>query len=389
MLVTFQRSLETTSEPIFLSTTPPVDLRLLLPGVQIDEFIYQVDSKSMRFLSSSKNMPDPAENNDEKDGEEQASSHDDDTDEPLSEEDRLLVAALAEQKLHVPGNSWWEDWTLYFCNSHPIFSLCWHHPLHPVSQGMRVAFLLGSTVFGLALTNIIWLFFIYDQDDADAVVIHVSAGSLGWNNETTALLDLGRENSQAKQATAVQINGGMLLLWTAGGLVHALFDSTIWSLASGLCCQAGSYFRPEYQRFGNYLVVLVVLLVAAFCSLIVVVRVTLDEEDGSLDVTKLHSMGVTDDAIDIAQVKDVSNYEFLLSYVVELAMAWFVHFPLSQFVLFSGILVCRKPVWYLGGRVYEVAQEEKRRAEEGENQKEQAISEKEKKSSSKRKKAEV
>ena len=318
----------------------------------------------MRLFSFSKNKPDRGdENSDPKDAEQQTSNPEpEQQDDGLTEEERnILIPALAEQKFHLPGNTWCQDWTQYFCNNHPIFSLCCHHRLHPVSQGMRIAGLVGSIVFGLALTNIIWLFFIYDQDDADAVVIHVSAGSLHINNQT-ALVDLGRENSRARQATAVQINGGMLLLWTLGGFLHALFDSTIWSLASGLCCQM-AFFRPEYQKYGNYLVVLVVLLVTALSTLIVVVRVTLDEEDGSLDMTKLHSLGVTDDAIDIAQVTDVSNYEFMLSYAVELGMAWFVHFPLSQFVLFSGILACRKPVWYLGGRVYELAQEEKRLAE--------------------------
>jgi hypothetical protein len=283
---------------------------------------------------------------------------------------KLIPAALAEQKFHLPGNlSWWQDWLQYFCNNHPIFSLFLHHRLHPVGQGMRLIGLAGSIVFGLAITNVIWLLLIYDSDDADAFVISVSSsGSIGVNNQTVvdAVAALSEENENIRGSSpSVQVNAGMLVLWTLGSFLQTIFDTTIWTMTSGLCCQTNNrlvafLLHPENQRFGNYFVVLLVILVAGASSLIAVVRITLTSgSGGTVPVSQIHSLGLTDDAVDITQVKDVSNYEFLLSYAVELGVAYLVYFPIVQTILFSGILACGRPIRFLGGRVYELREEEK------------------------------
>ena len=304
---------------------------------------------------------------------------DDDNDQLTDEERNVVISALANQNYHIhPNNTWWQDWWQYLCNNHPIFSLCLHHPHHPVQQSMRWIGLLGSIVFGLAITNVVWLLFIYDDEHANAVSIEFSVGSVSWNNQTT--WQVLNENNKAAEATTVQVNTGMLILWTIGAALHTLFDTFVWQVTSGLCCQqeagSNSYLtkciKPEYQKYGNLIVIWIVLLIAAFSTMIAVVRVTLDEEDGDVqDVTKVHeSLRGQDTSYDIRQVKDASNYEFLLSYSVELAVTWLIYFPLFFTISFSGILACFKPVWCLGGRVYEIAQETKESASDEANAKE-------------------
>ena len=57
------------------------------------------------------------------------------------------------------------------------------------------------------------------------------------------------------------------------------------------------------------------------------------------------------------------QYSFIISYLVELALAYIIYHPIIDTILFSGILTCgRYPI--LGGRPYEMKLEEKQLAKE-------------------------
>jgi hypothetical protein len=284
------------------------------------------------------------------------------------------IPALALRSFHLPGNeSWCEDWRQYFFNNHPVLGLCCHHPLHPVRLRMRLVILLGSVVFGLACTNIIWLWFRYHEDETyfvvsvgqappnnsngDAFVDNTTAsggnfsnGSLtGTMNSTSASISVG---------TTYPVTKGMIILWTVGGGLHACFDCTVWFLAACVCCLPGQPLShlERYRRLGSLLVVLAVLLTTALSTLAVVVRAMANTsgEESLQTTTGVPSAGLLDDALDLTEApREISAYTFLIGYAVELALALVVYNPLIGTILLSGVLGCgRIPI--LGGRPYEL-----------------------------------
>ena len=60
-----------------------------------------------------------------------------------------------------------------------------------------------------------------------------------------------------------------------------------------------------------------------------------------------------------------NDWEFILAYLVELALSYFLWYPLIGTVLFSGALTCGKYFQMTGGRPYEIARNELEAAEEG------------------------
>eukprot|EP00986_Skeletonema_menzelii_P010122 scaffold4788_cov82-Skeletonema_menzelii.AAC.15 len=91
-----------------------------------------------------------------------------------------LVPKLASRSYHlVPGSSWCDDWIQYQKNTHPLFSICCHHPLHPIGRFQRVIILVGSIAFGLAITNCVYLGFLKSEQAGTAVnLIYEQAGKL-------------------------------------------------------------------------------------------------------------------------------------------------------------------------------------------------------------------
>ena len=53
---------------------------------------------------------------------------------------------------------------------------------------------------------------------------------------------------------------------------------------------------------------------------------------------------------------DFKDYEFVVSYVVELLLSYIVYYPLVGMLLFSGVLNCCGRFPLLGGRPYEIKQ---------------------------------
>jgi len=272
-----------------------------------------------------------------------------------SERDRT-VPALAWRAYHLPGNSWCDDWVQYFANNHPLFGICCHHRLHPIQFRMRIVNFIGSIMFGLAVTNVIWLWYIYNEDET--VVTITLGGEDEVQNVTTVIEALNNQTNATlvEGSDDIEITEGMVVLWTVGGGLHALFDNTVWYLTACVCCLPGQPLERLHRCkwCGSYLVVMAVVLCTAIATFVVVLRAALEDDE---DIGDLNSGGIVDDEIDL-EIQDKSAYRFLISYCVELALALFVYYPLIGTILFTGILGCGK-VPILGGRPYEVMQEEK------------------------------
>jgi hypothetical protein len=299
----------------------------------------------------------------------------------ISDDEKELVAALGLRSYHLPGNTWCQDWSQYFANNHPIFGICCHHKKHPIGMRMRIVNLFGSIVFGLCVTNVIWLTFLYVKEDVDTAVVTISLGggvSFGatTNNATNSnatisvdladnLSDITNINSISNNNDAtstnmqeIQITEGMIMLWTVGGALHALFDNTIWYVTACVCCLPGRSLERlgKFRWCGSYIAVFFVIAFTACATFAVVLRATLDSNEENVDLTDLGTAGITDDNIKLGQTSDASAYEFMIGYAVELVLALIVYYPLVGTILFSGILVCGKiPV--LGGRPYEVSRQ--------------------------------
>ena len=161
---------------------------------------------------------------------------------------KQIVPKLAARSYHLEaGNSWCQDWLQYQKNTHPLFSICFHHPLHPIKRFQRIIILVGSIAFGLAITNVVYLGFLKSEEAGTAVnYIYDQTGKL---SETIA------------QHTSIQVEQSLLFLWTVGSCLHSMFDLSIWYLAACACFRPGGVFgqRPFCQNFGLYISVLLVV----------------------------------------------------------------------------------------------------------------------------------
>jgi hypothetical protein len=295
-----------------------------------------------------------------------------------------LLPALAYRSYHLPGNtSNTTDWCQYLANNHPVLGIGCHHRLHPIRWPVRILHFLGSFIFGLLVTNMIWLWFLHSQEhDEDTIVMIVSMngermiGNVTTNdNDNNSTLDnltpQGIQDFMTNQ-TQMEITKGMALLWTVGSASHAIFDNVIWYVTACVCCLPGHSLEnlQRYKKYGIALVVFTVLCLASVATLVVVLRAALqDEDDAAQDLQDLedaaglntkNSNGTNSNSTTtnpFAEIEDKSDFQFLISYSVEMALALFVYYPIVMTILFSGILGCgRIPV--LGGRPYELRLEQ-------------------------------
>jgi hypothetical protein len=272
-----------------------------------------------------------------------------------------LVPALAMRCYHLPGYTYWGDWVQYFRNNHPVLGLCCHHVQHPIRARLRLLHLTGSLVFGLAATNIIWLYFFYDGSDIRQPVISINVRGFGSSETSPTDVDAGNATPAgvaAYDSASVghfDITQGMVVLWTFGALLHAIFDNTVWYMTACVCCLSSSRV-DTYRKWGTYCIVVAVLLITAVATLALVVRTSAEV----LSNTPYHDDDVTNPDLSL---HEASMYKLLISYVIEFSISLFIYYPMIATILFSGILGCGS-VPVLGGRPYEVTLEAKRRARE-------------------------
>jgi hypothetical protein len=232
---------------------------------------------------------------------------------------------------------------------------------------MRAVGLIGSVVFGLAMTNIIWLLFIYNTNDESTEVFSLSAGGYAVKNGTQFVFL--PEDSPIIQYTEFSVTRGNSILWTVGAALHALFDSTIWYVASCSCCVTGDRleFMRKYKRMGNIAIIVGVFLIFLVSTIVVIVRASIEDSTSPVDLSAIRSGGLMDDAISVTAIADKSNVEFLVSYSVELVVSWFVMFPIVESLMFSGCCGVFAKVPVLGGRAYEMRQLELARQDDAEH----------------------
>ena len=75
-----------------------------------------------------------------------------------------LVQLLALQAYHLPGNNWLQDWWQFMTNNHPVFGICCHNNAHPIKSFTRIVALIGTITFGLAITNLFYVFFLWNPE---------------------------------------------------------------------------------------------------------------------------------------------------------------------------------------------------------------------------------
>jgi len=141
------------------------------------------------------------------------------------EEMKRVTPYLLMRSYHLPGYTWAQDWFQYMTNNHPLFGICCHHRFHPVGMWMRLAALLGSTMFGLAITNIVYLVFVFTNQNYEYTYVEVPAANITTHQ---AYLDSYINDSISNLTPS----NGNIALWTVGACIHSFYDNTIWAIAA-------------------------------------------------------------------------------------------------------------------------------------------------------------
>jgi hypothetical protein len=264
-----------------------------------------------------------------------------------------VIPLLLVRAYHLPNNNWYQDWVQYMTNNHPVWGIFWYHRYHPVTRTVRIFSLIGSMLFGLAITNIIYLAFVFSSTDYDTSYVEVHVPTSEGTSTGNTIVD--------NTVPALSVTNGNIALWTIGAFLHASYDNLIWSLAACSCCMAERGVITEkklarYRSTGVLFVMLSVVIVTALATLAVTLRAALSSDDATeevVDPAAVHSYGLTDDSVQLFQVDGANDFEFILAYLVELVLNYFLYYPIVGTVLFSGILTCGR-YGVFGGRPYEL-----------------------------------
>ncbi len=260
------------------------------------------------------------------------------------DQNAALIAALGNRDYHLPGNNATQDYFQYFANNHPLFGICCHNRLSPVGFRQRICVLIGSMAFGLALTNFIVLYFLNNPNQNSALQPFFK---VSFN------VTVGEE-----EANGLSVSSGQVFLWVFGSAFHSAFDLSIWHISACVCCQPGGQLEclGKFKPLGNYLVIFVTILVVAAASFIVMLRAALDNNE-AVGLKDLSSAVFTDDQIQFVIIDGIESYEFLLSWLIEVATSLFVWYFILGSILWSGVLGCGE-LPFLGCRPRDVKVEE-------------------------------
>lgn len=221
---------------------------------------------------------------------------------------------------------------------------------------MRLVHFFGSIVFGLLVTNIIWLFLVLNETiDQDRAIFTLVFG--GPQNQTYSNHSLAANDYSEPETPSFQVTQGMVMLWVVGGLMHAIYDNTIWYLTACICCLPGRRMEVLFglKKYVYVFIALFIVFIAAVSSFCVLVRAALADnafKEEGLNVT-LH------DVDPLEGLENRTRFRFVMSYLIQMTLALFVWNPLVGTILFSGMCGCGV-IPILGGRPYEVLQEQRR-----------------------------
>jgi len=248
---------------------------------------------------------------------------------------RRFIRRLAARAYHFPGNTWFEDWLQYTKNTHLVFGIFFHHPLHPVTGKERCIILLGSVAVGLLMSNLIYLWFV--------------EANFGMHDP---VLSLGPD---------VAITKLMITLWTLGSFVHTIFDLCVWHIkACTLCRVLGGHVSDRAVKCGRSTGVTIVMSTLAFATYLVLLRASEDFK-ATNGVDSNEAGNIPDDSFfhSVVLGGGAEYFDFLLGYFIEFILAVFVYNPLILTVVFTGVLGCDGRIPVLGGRPREVAKEQR------------------------------
>jgi hypothetical protein len=241
----------------------------------------------------------------------------------LKDSEKLIIQRLAMKSFHLPGNSYWEDWKQFVCNNHIILAFFLSHPLHPFTRKERVLNLVASLAFGLTATSSIFLWYYYNGKDMHQPFFTLFGHTVEHGMFTTAIF---------------------------GGICNVLWDFAIWFLQACPPCQPGGFFADKMtdpSKFfwfwlGSNIAFIVTAISICLAIHVIVLRAS-----------------VIDDGNDQGYSHSISDYAFLIHFLIEVIMTQTIMFPIVAFTIFSGLLGCfRIPI--IGGRPYQVWRLEKR-----------------------------
>jgi hypothetical protein len=290
-----------------------------------------------------------------------------------------LIPLLANQVYHLPGNGWWQDWWQYMANNHPIFGICCRHTMHPLKTCTRVVALIGSLVFGLAITNVFYLLFLFNDNlDRPVATIMIPEGS----DSTSSTAD----DSEPAVTSGYTLTTGMLLLWTVGGGIHTAYNLLVWHVAACACCRPGGCLANVAccPNLGKRILVRVLVLIAVvFAVFVIVMRIAIsNQQEGQrnnyfnstesavpgmngtavtypesiYDISGLNSLNTSETIQNVPD--DVRELDFVWSYLIQMILSLFIYYPMGGMILFSGALGCGGRIPILGGRPREILLEE-------------------------------
>lgn len=252
--------------------------------------------------------------------------------------DSKVQQLLANRACHLPGNNFCQDWSQFIRNNHPVLGILCHHRLHPIRLGQRIVNLIGSISFGLAATNVCFLLHIYYRKSMDEALFRISLQS--------------DSNVTSGDVKELEITYGAVTLWIFGGMLHSVFDISLWFLSACACFLPGGCCENQRRlhSIGSYCVVSVVAILVALTTSLIVLRATYEARLRSRVEENM------DDESDWADLYSLQSYNFVLGYLIELVLAYCVHYPIIASIFFSGVLSCGC-LPFLGGRPAEVQQE--------------------------------
>ena len=229
-------------------------------------------------------------------------------------EEEKLKKLLASRSCHLPGNNWWQDWTQFITNNHPLFGIFMHHRLHPVTTESRLFILVASISFGLIATNLVYLYFMTSGEDFEKQIATINL-----------------ELKDGLRLDAV-LTSGLTMLLILNGVIHVIFDICMWHLTAATCCY---HFKNHklIKKYGTYSVLAISLMMVLLATYIIMVRVSYNINDG-----------IANDWFDMIKIETVLA---ILGYIMQLSLVYFVMNPIIVTVLFSGALGC---IPFCGGR---------------------------------------
>lgn len=235
------------------------------------------------------------------------------------QEMKYKIRLLARRTMHLPHYTYWQDYLQFFSNNHPLFGMCLHHPLHPLQRGHRLWMLLASIAFGLATTNIIYLYYVVHDDEVDKVLLDIELSEISFGN-----------------FHALTVTYGMMTLWTFGGVLHTIFDLMMWYLSACSCFMTGVFCfkRSRLKLIGMYSVIAVTAILIVLAIFVVTLRAAYEQRLRQLE------NGQEVDEITWDELAKVRNFSFIVGYIVELLLVYLCYYPFITFALFNGIVPC-------------------------------------------------